>query len=109
MNRFDAIAIEQEFTTEDAILVAWQSLVQGGTLLIKCDTQQLTEGIDLNAWFRQRDFHAVRAKQLAPHHTIIVARKRTRRLRDIARDVCNSLNVPGVTAESVSAMLDPDW
>lgn len=109
MNSFDAVAIEHETAMEDAIRAAWQNLVDGGTLMINCNIQHLTMGTEHNAWFRQRDFHVVQTKQLAAGRTIIVAHKRTRRLRDIARDVCSTLNVPGVTAESVSALLNPDW
>ena len=106
---FDAVAIESDHATEFAIRAAWQSLVQGGTLLLKIDTQKLTYGTDLSAWFRQHDFHIAHTKRLAAGSTLIIARKRTRRLRDIAREVCNTLNVPGVTSDSVSALLDPDW
>ncbi|MCC6794236.1 MAG: glycosyltransferase [Candidatus Hydrogenedentes bacterium] len=106
---FDSAAIDYNHVTDTAICSAWQVLVQGGTLLIKCDARQLTGVTDLNSWFRQRDFHVVQSNKLAAGSTIIVLRKRTRRLRDIARDVCSVLNVPGVTAESVVGLLDADW
>ncbi len=106
---YDAVAIEYDHTTETAIRAAWECLVQGGTLLLLSNAQQPTAGDSIDGWFRHRDFHAVHTKPVAAGNTLIIARKRTRRLRNIAREVCDTLNVPGVAADSVAALLNSDW
>lgn len=106
---YDVAAIESDFAAEHFIRTAWTCLVPGGTLLLRCDPAVLTNGEPLDHWLVRRDFHLVQRIRTDDNLTIVAARKRTKRLHEIAREVCDRLRVPGVTAEAVTALLHPDW
>ena len=106
---FDTVVLEAPHASEEAVRTAWPCLVEGGTLLLRCNAQRLIGGDAPERWFRQRDFHLIYRDLQNDGSTIVAARKRTRRLRDIAREVCASLSVPGVDAEAVAKLLAPEW
>jgi hypothetical protein len=106
---FDTVALEKQFASDDSVRAAWTCLVQGGALLLRCDALRPMGGETMQTWLNKRDFHLVYEISHADGSTIIVARKRVRRLRGIAREVCDTLRVPGVDGDVVASMLDPDW
>lgn len=95
---------------KDALRTAWTCLAEGGTVLIEIGPGGVAnpDGQSLESWFRELDFHLTHTETRTNGRTLVTARKRTRRLRSIAKEVCERLQVPGVTADVVTAMLPED-
>jgi hypothetical protein len=106
---FDVVVLDAPHATDASVRAGWNALVPGGTLIATCYAASLARGEAIESWLRHRDFHVTFAKQLQDGTTIAVARKRTRRLRAIAREVCEWLHVPGIDADAVAALMEPDW
>lgn len=106
---FDTVLMEEVFTTLDNVRRGWLLLVEGGSLVARIDPGRWAGDYELEEWFRAQDFHLVGRHVSCDGTLVVVARKRTRRLQDIAREVCERLRVPGVDAEAVAAMIPPSW
>lgn len=106
---FDTVLMETPFAALETVRRAWVHLVEGGTLVARINAGRWAGNHELDEWFRAQDFHLIRRHASRDGTLVVVARKRTRRLRDIAREVCERLRVPGVNAEAVTAMIPPSW
>jgi len=104
---FDVAVIGKTSFSDESVEIAWRALSAGGTLVVHLASDAPFDG-NLEHWLLHRDFRLI-SRHDTSDGAIVVARKRTRRLRSIAEEVCNALRVPGLTGETVGALLDPDW
>ncbi|MDZ4859797.1 MAG: glycosyltransferase [Candidatus Hydrogenedentes bacterium] len=88
--------------------LAYGCLAPGGALVARYPKSPEIDS-EHSEEFIQHGFHVVRRFVDSEHRRVIWARKRTRHLRDIAREVCQTLWVPGVDGEHVASLLDPEW
>lgn len=111
---FDTVVVSNpagaDFNGKDLLRIAWTCLAEGGTILVEIGPGRVahSDGESLESWFRKSDFHLTHTVTRPNGCTLVTARKRTRRLRSIAAEVCGRLRVPGVTADAVTSMLPED-
>jgi hypothetical protein len=111
---FDTVVVSDAtgagFGLHEALRCAWACLVEGGTVL--AEVQRSEAGISgapsLESWLHNLEFHCTHTHSRGNGNTLVIARKRTRRLRNIATEVCDRLQVPGITAEAVARLLGED-
>lgn len=111
-----AVSEKMRIPLEDLLWRARQLLRPGGTLVLGLSPEELhqlhlkPDTGAMGSWFEAREFHLrLIGPPLSTGGRVFLARKRTRRLANIASDLYNRLCVPGLDIAEIIRRIPPGW
>ena len=100
---------------DDVLARVHAILHPGGTLVLRLRGNELDaaglkpDAAILSAWLESHDFHLRLVETGLAGGGVLLARKRTRRLADVAAEVLGRLNVPGLDLDGLLRRIPPAW